>query len=56
MPNNLEEKLRTIQNSISYCRKEYKKETNEEIKEKILQYKQCLEKEEKKVLKELGDD
>lgn len=51
--NKLEEELKAIQNSIEYCKSEYRKETNPHIKEKILHYKKGLEKEEERVLNEL---
>lgn len=51
--NRLEEELKAIQNSIQYCKKEYKNETDEHIKEKILHYKFGLEKEEERILEEL---
>lgn len=51
--NRLEEELKAVQNSIIYCKKEYANETNEHIREKILHYKEGLEKEEERLLNEL---
>lgn len=51
--NKIEEELWAIQNSITYCKKEYEKEENPHIKEKIEHYINGLKKEEERVLKEL---
>lgn len=54
--NRLESELKAVQNSIQFCKMEYSKENDEHIREKILHYKKGLEKEEERLLKELGDD
>ncbi len=52
--NLLNQELKAIQNSITYCKKEYEKEKDPHIREKIMHYLEGLKKEETRILDELN--
>ena len=52
--NLLNQQLKSIQNSITYCKKEYEKEKDPHIQEKISHYIEGLKKEEQRILDQLN--